>query len=62
MENRRLPIIAILLSLSIGNYARLQGTENIRTIEFVSIWAIGALSGLLIYGIIRKLRGDRPAV
>lgn len=62
MKNRMLPIIAILLALSIGNYSRLPGSENIRAIEFASIWAIGALSALLIHGIIRKLRGDGRVV
>ena len=33
--------------ISIGNYFRIQGTENIRVIEFLSIFTIGFLSALL---------------
>jgi hypothetical protein len=52
MEKRKLPIIAILLVLSIGNYARIEGTEHIRLIEFVSIFTIGILSGLLLHSLV----------
>lgn len=47
MERRRI-ILAVLLIISIGNYTRIVGNENIRTIQFLSIFAIGALSALLI--------------
>lgn len=39
---------AVLLLISIGNYSRIEGTENIRNIEFLSIFTIGMLSGLLL--------------
>ena len=48
MEKKRIVIIAVLLMLSVLNYTRISGTENIRAIEFLSIFTIGALSGLLI--------------
>lgn len=48
MERRRIIILAVLLIISIGNYTRIVGNENIRTIQFLSIFAIGALSALLI--------------
>ncbi len=48
MERRRRITIAIILMLSIGNYTRLKGNENIRPIQFLSIFVIGVLSGLLI--------------
>ena len=38
--------------LSIGNYFRIKGNENIRPIQFVSIFVIGLLAGLLIREII----------
>ncbi len=41
-------LLTVLLLLSLGNYARMNGTEDIRTIEFLSIFAIGAISALLI--------------
>ena len=47
MEKKRIVIIAVLLMLSVLNYTRISGTENIRAIEFLSIFTIGALSGLL---------------
>ena len=48
MEKKRRIIIAVLLMLSIGNLTRLTGNENIRPIQFISIFVIGALSSLLI--------------
>jgi len=56
MKNRKLPIIAVLLSLSILNYSRIKGTEAIRTIEFLSIFVIGLLSGLLLLTLIEKFK------
>ncbi len=51
MKNRAIPT-AVLLMLSIGNYFRIIGNENIRTVQFLSIFAIGALTAILI----RELR------
>jgi len=48
MEKRRKIIIAVMLMLTIGNYTRLKGNENIRVIQFLSIFLSGALSALLI--------------
>ena len=48
MEKKRKIIIAVLLMITIGNFVRLKGNENIRTIQFLSIFVIGALSALLI--------------
>ena len=48
MEKRKRIILAVLLSISIGNYFRIEGNENIRAIQFLSIFAIGAISELLI--------------
>ena len=41
-------MICVMLILSIGNYTRIQGTENIRAIEFLSIFVMGAMAGLLL--------------
>jgi len=47
--NRNIAFIAVLLFMSIGNYFRMStGAVNIRTVDFLSIFAIGALAGLLI--------------
>ncbi len=56
MEKRKLPIIAILLILSIANYSRIESAENIRTIEFLSIFVIGVLSGVLLVALINKFK------
>ena len=48
MEKKRKVILAILLMITIGNYSRLSGSENIRIIQFISIFVMGALSALLL--------------
>ncbi len=48
MEKKKKVILAILLIIAIGNYSRLSGSENIRTVQFLSIFVMGALSALLI--------------
>lgn len=48
MKNRRTIIIAVILLLTIVNYSRIAGNENIRTIQFLYIFVMGALSSLLI--------------
>jgi hypothetical protein len=57
--NRRRIVIAVLLMISIGNYSRLTGNENIRTIQFLCIFVIGALSGLLLNEFITLFKGKR---
>ena len=54
MENRRSIILAVSLMLAVGNYSRIAGNENIRTVQFLSIFAIGALSSLLLREIIGR--------
>lgn len=44
--------------LSILNYARIKGNENIRTVQFLSIFAIGALSGILIQDIGQRIKRE----
>jgi hypothetical protein len=34
--------------LSVGNFTRIVGNDNIRTVQFLSIFVIGALTALLI--------------
>jgi hypothetical protein len=58
MEKKRRILIAVLLMLSIGNYTRIQGTENIRAIEFISIFVIGALTALLIASFTKLFNKD----
>lgn len=53
---RTLVLTAVMLMLSIGNYFRIQGNENIKAIQFLSIFVIGMLSGLLIRDLFIKFR------
>ncbi len=49
MQTRKRKIIlSVLLMISVGNYLIIGGIENVRTIQFLSIFAIGALFSLLI--------------
>lgn len=47
-------ILSVLLIAALVNYGKLADTEHIRTIEFLSIFAIGAISALLINTIFAK--------
>lgn len=58
MKRRRSITIAILLVLSIGNYSRLPGNGNIKAVQFLSIFAIGALSALLLQQIFIYFKKD----
>lgn len=57
MKNRKISIgvIAMFLILSITNYIRITD-GSIRTVEFVSVLAIGMLAGLMIQQIITLLK------
>jgi hypothetical protein len=48
MKNKKIIITVILLILSIGNYFRIISGGSIRTVEFLSIFAIGGLAGVLL--------------
>lgn len=56
MERKRIILLAILLMITLGNYARLSGNENIRTIQFLSIFVIGALTALLVKELIQRFK------
>ncbi len=45
---KRIVVVAVMLMLSCLNYARIEGTADVKTIVFISILAIGILFGLLI--------------
>lgn len=53
MKNRKIitGVLAFLLIVSISNFLRIKD-GNIRTVEFVSVLAIGMISGLMIQQII----------
>lgn len=57
MKKRRvsLGILALLLIISISNFIRISD-GNIRTVEFLSILAIGMILGLIIYNVFALIR------
>lgn len=57
--NRRRIIFAVLFILSVGNFSRIQGNENIRTIQFLSIFAMGMLFGLLVKEIVDSIKNKQ---
>ena len=63
MDNkRRRGVLALLLVLSIGNYFRIHNQDNFRPVHFLSIFIIGALSGILISDLVtlfRTKKGDK---
>jgi hypothetical protein len=50
-----IPILVIMLTLV--NYSRLKGTENIRPIHIVSLIALGMGIGILLVNVIAYFRG-----
>lgn len=54
MEKKKISITAILLIISIGNYSLIISDGSIRTVELLSILAIGALAGILLTQILKK--------
>ena len=59
MEKKRRVIIAVLLLLSIGNFIRLTNNDNIRPIQFILIFVIGALTALLINEFVTLFKAKR---
>ena len=60
MDNKKkLIITAIMLMLSIGNFSRLSGNENIRPIQYISLLAIGGLTAILIQLVLSKFKDKR---
>lgn len=47
---------AVLLIISIGIYFRIISNGDVRLVEFLSIFAIGVLSGVLIVQIIKIIK------
>jgi hypothetical protein len=58
MDKRRRVLLAVLLMISVGNYFRIDGNESIRLIQFLSIFAIGMLSGLILREVINFFKNQ----
>ncbi len=56
-SKKRTAVIAIMLIIAIGNYSRITNPGNIRTVEFLSIFVIGALTSLLIREVATIIKG-----
>jgi len=59
MEKKRRVILAVLLLLSIGNFGRLTDNDNIRPIQFISIFVIGVFTALLINEFVRLIKAKK---
>jgi len=59
MNTKEIVIPAVLLIVTIGNYFRIVSDGSIRTVEFLTIWAIGALSAVLIFQIAKAIKGRK---
>jgi hypothetical protein len=58
-QNRSLIVTTILFTLAVFNFFRIKGNNEIRPIQFLSIFVIGMLSVILIKGIAEKIRGNK---
>lgn len=47
---------AVMLIICIGNYTRLEGAENVRAVVFLQIFAIGALSAVVIREVMSRFK------
>jgi hypothetical protein len=55
-KNKVIGITAVFLIVAIGNYAIFTSYGSTRTVEFLSSFAIGALSGVLILQIAKAIK------
>lgn len=58
-KTQRILGLLILIFLCLANYNRLVGNENIRTVQFMSIFGIGMLSGVLIKEVLQKIKSKK---
>lgn len=58
-QRRTSIVIAFALMLSIFNFSRIQGNENLRAIQFISIFVIGALAAVLLIKIIQLVKANK---
>jgi hypothetical protein len=58
-QNRSLIVTTVLFTLAVFNFFRIKGNDEIRPIQFLSIFVIGMLSVILIKGIAEKIRGKK---
>lgn len=61
MKQKIIILTAVLLAIFTGNYFRITSNNSIRTVDFLSIFVIGALSGILITQLIKFLRNKKQS-
>lgn len=54
--NKRVIVFALLLIVSVTNYFRISSNSLIRPVDFLTIFAVGAIAGLLLQEIIVKIK------
>ena len=63
MEKRKRRILlAVLLLLSVVNYSRISANSTFRTVEFISVLAIGILTGLLLRDLFENVAKKKEVV
>ena len=61
-KKRRRGIIALFLVISIGSFLRIEGFDELKPLLFVSIFAMGIFSGILLSDLahlLRNRKGDK---
>lgn len=61
MKNKAIVFTAVFLVISIGNYFRIIADGSVRTVEFLSIFAIGVLAGVLLTQIVTTFKDKNNA-
>jgi hypothetical protein len=56
MKRNRLAITSIMLMLSLLNYSRIKGNEDVRAILFLSIFSMGILTGIIILQVAQLIK------
>lgn len=59
MKNKVIVVTEILLIASLVNYFSFISDGSIRSVEFISIFAIGVLAGILISNLITMLKNKK---
>jgi multisubunit Na+/H+ antiporter MnhB subunit len=56
MKNKPIAVTVILLIIVSGNYFRTNSFDNIRNVDFLSIFAIGVLFGVLLVQLFQSIK------
>ena len=56
MKRNRLAITSIMLMLSLLNYSRIKGNEDVTAILFLSIFSMGILTGIIILQVAQMIK------